>query len=77
MTHPAGIWLSLCSFCLRTLWHQCQLTVASAPHDYSLCVQTVVSQRVVICSSTPAEPPSNLWIMLDLARSTANLLAHF
>ena len=51
------------------------MTAASAPHDCSFCV---VSQCVVICSSAPTEPISvDLWIMLDLARSTAKLLAHF
>ena len=53
------------------------MTITSAPHDCSFCVQTAASQRVVICSSALAEPPSSkLWIMLDLARSMTKLLAH-
>ena len=44
------------------------MTVASAPHDCSLCVQTPVGLHAVFYSSTPAETPSgNVWIMLDLA----------
>ena len=78
LSRSAAVCARFCRIYLRLLQHQCLMTEASAPQHCSSCAQTIIRQRVDICRSALAEPPSaKSWVLSDLAWSRGEFLAVF